>query len=558
MLMNRIPVGRRLALGFTAVTMLLLAVAAIAMLGLDTLDGALQHVVDREQPKIERVHAIVDEANAIAVALRNALLTDDDTEVARQLKRVEEGRAVLGNLLDGLDRDLGANGAGSDVQRNLQSEYSSYTVEVVKVSRAIAAGKRDVARNLLNHGLQTRVDSYLAALRALAEREARSVAAARDGAQKTFADGRTSIAAIALAALIVTAALAFAMTRSITVPLGRAGAMAEAIARGDLTGGLAVQGRDEAAWLARSLNAMRDQLAATVHDIKAASDRLGGAAAEIALGNGDLGQRTESHASSLEETAASVEELAVTVRRNAENAREANAFAQAASDVVAKGGRAVEEVVSTMASIESGSKRIAEITGVIDSIAFQTNILALNAAVEAARAGEQGRGFAVVAAEVRSLAQRSAAAASEIKELIAASTLSVAAGSRLASEAGATMQEILASVQRVSAAVGEISTASREQSGGIDQVNGAIAQMDKVTQQNAAMVEELSVSAAGLEEQAVLLAAAVARFRLDAAAPDASSAPDPSQTPPTSPDHPQATFPPASPAPRLERRAVAA
>jgi len=336
--------------------------------------------------------------------------------------------------------------------------------------------------------------------------------------------------------------------------------MAEAIARGDLTGGVPVQGRDETAWLARSLNTMRDQLAATVHDIKAASDRLGGAAAEIALGNGDLGQRTESHASSLEETAASVEELAVTVRRNAENAREANDFAQGASDVVAKGGRVVEEVVSTMASIESGSRRIAEITGLIDSIAFQTNILALNAAVEAARAGEQGRGFAVVAAEVRSLAQRSAAAAREIKDLIAASTVSVETGSRLAAEAGATMQEALASVQRVSAAVGEISTASREQSGGIDQVNGAISQMDQVTQQNAAMVEELSVSAAGLEEQAVLLAAAVARFRLDAAAPGSSPQPDPSQTPLAPPDHPSAALPGAAFTSErlLHRRAVAA
>ena len=558
--MNRIRVGRRLALGFTAVTMLLLAVAAIAMLGLHTLDGALQHIVEREQPKIERVHAIIDEANAIAVALRNALLTDADTEVGRQMKRVEEGRATLGNLLDGLDRDLAANGAGSDVQANLQAEYASYTVEVVKVSRAIVAGKRDAARNQLNHGLQPHVETYLAALRALAEREARSVAAARESAQKTYTDGRNSIVVIALVALLITAALAFATTRSITVPLGRAGAMAEAIARGDLTGGLAVQGNDETAWLARSLNAMRDQLAATVHDIKAASDRLGGAAAEIARGNGDLGGRTESHASSLEETAASVEELAVTVRRNAENARSADEFARTASDVVAKSGRVVGEVVSTMASIETGSKRIAEITGLIDSIAFQTNILALNAAVEAARAGEQGRGFAVVAAEVRSLAQRSAGAAREIKQLIAAASLSVAAGSRLAADAGATMQEALASVQRVSAAVGEISTASREQSGGIDQVNGAISQMDQVTQQNAAMVEELSVSAAGLEEQAVLLAAAVARFRLDAAAPSTTA-------PPAAPDAPSisaslAPSPPLgapiSPTHALERRALAA
>jgi methyl-accepting chemotaxis protein len=552
MLMNRMRVGRRLALGFTAAMALLLAVAAIALLGLASLNGSLRGIVEREHPRIERVHAVIDEAGAIAVALRNALLADDDAEVRRHLQRVEQGRSALGDMLDALDP--GGSGAASDVQRNLQAEYASYTVEVVKVSRTIAAGKKDAARNLLNHALQPRVDTYLAALRALAEREAHAMAAARDGAQRTFVRGGESIAAIALLALLATAALAFVMTRSITVPLGRAGAMAEAIARGDLTGGLDVQGNDETAWLGRSLNAMRDQLATTVRGIKTATDRLNGAAAEITRGNLDLAGRTESHASSLEETAASVEELAGTVRRNAENAREASEFAQAASGVAAEGGRVVEEVVSTMSSIESGSRRIAEITGLIDSIAFQTNILALNAAVEAARAGEQGRGFAVVAAEVRSLAQRSALAAREIKGLIAESGASVAAGSRLAAAAGGTMREVLASVERVSVAVGEISHASQEQSGGIDQVNGAITQMDQVTQKNAAMVEELSASAASLGEQAVELAAAVASFRLDAGpqAPAAPPAPAGRGGVPSPATHP------AAPAPRLERRAVPA
>jgi methyl-accepting chemotaxis protein len=546
MLMNRMRVGRRLALGFTAVTLLLLAVSAIAMLGLRSLNGALTHIVEREHPKIERVHAIIDEAGSIAVALRNALLADDEDEVRRQLKRVEDGRAALGNMLDQLDRDLAAQGAGSEIQQKLQTEYASYTVEVVKVSRAIAAGKKDVARNLLNHRLQPRVDSYLAALRGLADHEAQSMAAARQGAERTFVDGGNSILAIAFFALLATVALALVMTRSITAPLRRAGAMAEAIAGGDLTGGLEIHGSDETAWLARSLNAMRDRLAATVHDIKAASDHVNGAAAEIARGNLDLSRRTESHASFLEETAASVEQLAGTVRQNADNAREASEFAQTASGVASKGGRVVEEVVSTMATIESGSRRIAEITGLIDSIAFQTNILALNAAVEAARAGEQGRGFAVVASEVRDLAQRSAVAAREIKGLIAGSAESVAAGSRLAAEAGTTMREVLETVERVSAAVGAISSASQEQSGGIDQVNGAITQMDQVTQQNAAMVEELSASAASLEEQAEKLVAAVASFRLDAAA-----------TPATQRTTAPALATPFAPV-RLPRRALAA
>jgi methyl-accepting chemotaxis protein len=367
---------------------------------------------------------------------------------------------------------------------------------------------------MVNRGLQERTASYVAALRALAELEARGMDAARAEAVATYVRGRDTILAILAAATIATLVLAYFLTRSVTGPLGRAGAMAEAIASGDLTGHVDARGHDEMAALARSLNAMRDRLAAIVRQIKDASDAVNAAAQEISHGNSELSRRTESHASSLEETAASVEELTGTVRQNADHAQQATSHAADASGVARKGGAVVEQVVHTMGSIEEGSRRIAEITGLIDSIAFQTNILALNAAVEAARAGEQGRGFAVVATEVRALAQRSATAAHEIKSLIADATGKVQDGSRLAGEAGRTMSDMLATVARVADSMTQISSASREQSAGIDQVNGAIAQMDQMTQQNASMVGQLSAAATGLEQQAAALAHAVAQFRL--------------------------------------------
>jgi len=514
MLIARLKVGHRLTASFLLMGAMLASVAAIGIHSVRSLDASLQRIVAGEHPRIEQAHAIIDQAGAIAVDLRDALLADKDAESKARLARVEEGRKSLGDLLDALDHGFADDAESRAVQQKLQSEYASYTVEVVKVARAIAAGRKELARDMVNRGLQERTASYVASLRALADLEARGMDAARAEAVATYERGRDTILAILAAATIATLALAYFLTRSVTGPLGRAGAMAEAIASGDLTGHVEARGNDEMAALARSLNAMRDRLAAIVRQIKEASDAVNAAAQEISHGNAELSRRTESHASSLEETAASVEELAGTVRQNADNALQATSHASDASDVARKGGAVVEQVVHTMGSIEEGSRRIAEITGLIDSIAFQTNILALNAAVEAARAGEQGRGFAVVATEVRALAQRSATAAHEIKSLIADATGKVQEGSRLAGAAGLTMSDMLATVARVAASMAEISSASREQSAGIDQVNGAIAQMDQMTQQNASMVGQLSAAASGLEQQATALAHAVAQFRL--------------------------------------------
>ncbi|MFT3956663.1 MAG: methyl-accepting chemotaxis protein [Piscinibacter sp.] len=303
--------------------------------------------------------------------------------------------------------------------------------------------------------------------------------------------------------------------RSVQQPIADARALAARIANHDLTGELRVEGRDEPAELLRSLQHMQDSLRGLVGQVRASSENIGTASAEIASGNQDLSQRTEQAASNLQQTASSVEQLNGTVKQSADSARQANQLAASAAEVAQRGGSVVSQVVSTMDEINASSKKIADIIGVIDGIAFQTNILALNAAVEAARAGEQGRGFAVVASEVRSLAQRSAEAAKEIKGLIGTSVDKVETGSRLVSDAGTTMNEIVASVQRVSDIIGEITASAAEQSDGIGQVNTAVNQLDQMTQQNAALVEQSAAAAESLKEQVVRLNQVVGNFRVN-------------------------------------------
>ncbi|MFZ6707788.1 methyl-accepting chemotaxis protein [Undibacterium sp. TC9W] len=321
--------------------------------------------------------------------------------------------------------------------------------------------------------------------------------------------------AILSSAAALGALFAWTITRSITQPLQEALSLAETVAEGDLRSQVSVSGHDEVTSLFQALKNMNDNLASTVGQVRTGTETITVASQEIASGNADLSSRTESQASSLEETASSMEELTSTVRQNADNARQANQLVVSASSVAVKGGEVVGQVVNTMGSIKESSRKIVDIIGVIDGIAFQTNILALNAAVEAARAGEQGRGFAVVAAEVRNLAQRSASAAKEIKSLISDSVDKVDQGSKLVDEAGKTMDEIVTSVQHVADIMSEITAASQEQSSGIEQVNLAITQMDEMTQQNAALVEQAAAAAESMEEQAVALAQAVSVFKLN-------------------------------------------
>ncbi|HWT19826.1 MAG TPA: methyl-accepting chemotaxis protein [Variovorax sp.] len=351
-----------------------------------------------------------------------------------------------------------------------------------------------------------------------------------EDAARTFKTSRLLMVLMALAGIVISVGLGVVVARLLARQLGGepgyAADVVGRIANGDLSE--SVQARSaRAGSLLFSIKRMQDQLTEVVVRIKTSSEAIATASGEIAAGNQDLSSRTEEQASSLEQTAASMEELTSTVKQNADNARQANQLALSASEVAVKGGNVVGQVVDTMASINASSKKIVDIIGVIDGIAFQTNILALNAAVEAARAGEQGRGFAVVASEVRNLAQRSGAAAKEIKGLIDDSVDKVEAGSRQVAEAGRTMDEIVDSVKRVTDIMGEITAASQEQSTGIEQVNQAIAQMDQVTQQNAALVEEAAAAAQSMQEQAAGLVASVSVFRLEdggsaAATPQAS------------------------------------
>ena len=334
-----------------------------------------------------------------------------------------------------------------------------------------------------------------------------------------------------LGALVFGALLAVAITRSIVKPLHGAVGYAQKMAAGELTSDIVPAGRDQITALLQALKDMNASLSKTVGEVRAGTDAIITASHEIATGNADLSARTEHQASSLEQTASSMEELTSTVKQNADNARQANQLAVSASAVASKGGQVVSQVVDTMGSIKESSRKIVDIIGVIDGIAFQTNILALNAAVEAARAGEQGRGFAVVASEVRNLAQRSAGAAKEIKALIGDSVDKVDTGSKLVDEAGQTMGLIVTSIRQVADIMGEITAATEEQSHGIEEVNRAITQMDEMTQQNGALVEQAAAAAESMQGQSQQLAGAVAAFRLAGDGQPAARPPPPRVVP---------------------------
>ena len=386
------------------------------------------------------------------------------------------------------------------------------------VKRSADDSQRDANVKYLLSVVRKEQSAYLNALGELVKFQNAAVENASAVADQAYTSSRNAMMLLTVIAAALAAWVLLWITHSITRPLNRAVGMAQAVAEGDLTMRMECDTTDETGLLLRALIDMNDSLARTVGQVRSGTDTIANASNEIASGNLNLSTRTEQQASSLEETASSMEELTSTVSQNAENARQASRLVMAASDYAAKGGQVVGEVVSTMGAIKASSNKIVDIIGVIDGIAFQTNILALNAAVEAARAGEQGRGFAVVASEVRTLAQRSASAAREIKELIGQSVQTVDAGASLVNEAGVTMDGIVKAVREVAEIMRQISSASNEQSSGIEQVNQAIVSIDDVTQQNAALVEEAAAAAQSMRDQADLLAKAVSVFKLAAQA----------------------------------------
>jgi methyl-accepting chemotaxis protein len=507
-------IGARLTAGFLVILLLMLATSAIGVWRLQQTTGATEHIVRDALAKERIAAAWLNETSGNAIrTLALAKLTDsqDQNHLQGQIKAGSERISALQKQLEANPTE--AEKALFAQVGKLRNAYRDARDEVARIQ---AAGDAEQVRQAVNTRLQPAMEAYVGSIRAVLTHESATIDDYAKSALQAGENGRSMLIWITALALLVGGVLSYLLTRGIVRPLGQAVGLAQQVASGDLTARIEAHSRDETGALLRALQEMSLRLQSTVAQAKSGAEAISIAAREIASGNMDLSSRTEQQAASLEETASSMEELASTVTHNADNARQANQLAAEATHVARRGGEVVARVVNTMGAIDASSRKIVDIIGVIDGIAFQTNILALNAAVEAARAGEQGRGFAVVASEVRSLAQRSASAAREIKTLIGDSSERVSEGSRLVDEAGGTMEGVVQSVQRLADLMGEITAASDEQSAGINQVNQAVVQMDQVTQQNAALVEQAAAAAESMQEQAASLAQLVQVFKVNA------------------------------------------
>jgi methyl-accepting chemotaxis protein len=516
MSLANLKIGARLGAGYGLVMLLLAMLVAVGQSRLASIGEINNQIIQKEWVKADTAQIIDATTRDNARATMQLLIETDPSRIAAINHEIANNKAVVDRSLATLDAlvDLPEGRALLSV---LKTQRVAYVASFGKVAQLLAQGNRDQARAMMSAETLPALGRLQQHVTDLVQFQRRIVEERGAQARHEIESARYLTLGLGLAAVAVGCACAYLITRSITRPLQTALQVAQTVASGDLTSRVRAQTNDETGQLLQALDRMNDSLTKIVDEVRAGTDMIGTASSEISRGNLDLSSRTEEQASSLEETVASMQELTSTVKQNADYACQANQLAQSASEVAKEGGVVISEVVQTMEAISDSSSKVAEVIGVIEGIAFQTNILALNAAVEAARAGQHGRGFAVVASEVRTLAQRCAAAAKEIKSMIDDSVEQVQAGSGLVAQAGSKMGDIVASVERVTSIMGEITAATQAQSAGIEQINQAMGQMDQVTQQNAALVEEAAAASGSLHDQAGRLAQLVGVFKIDRA-----------------------------------------
>lgn len=501
---------------------MMLGMGSIAWLRFAEVDAVNTRIIEKDWVKAEAANIINATTRANARNTMELLITEDPERIRNIKLSIENNKKTISDALETL-KQLIYLPEGKAHLATLTERRIAYVASFSKVAAQIDAGDRVAATSTMNRETLPALDALQEPIVALTKLQKKIVIDSSQEVRQRIQSSSLLLIGLTLIGSVLGMGLSWYIAGSITRPISEAVLIARTVAAGDLTSVVEVNSKDECGQLLLSMKEMNASLIKIVNHVRSGTEMMASASHEIADGNMELSSRTEEQASALEETAASMEELAATVKHNFESREHANRLAESAASVAAKGGAVVGEVVHTMEAINLSSKKIADIIGVIDGIAFQTNILALNAAVEAARAGEQGRGFAVVASEVRSLAGRSAAAAKEIKTLITDSVSNVSDGCRLVEQAGSTMDEIVVHVRRVADLMNEITTASREQTTGIEQVNQAVGQMDTVTQQNAALVEEAAAATQALDHQASLLVNAVSAFKIPLAVMQATN-----------------------------------